>query len=188
MLFAKHKVRNLCRSTTQWSLSSISHDGRHLCTTKDQSQCWGDFPGGSDGNSCCLQCRRPWFNPWAGKIPWRRKWLPTPVLLPGKSHGRRSLVGYSPWGRKESDMTEQLHFYFSGNPDSCWCLTGSNFALVWLSFWHTASQEAYRWLQTLPILQGKFEQSLRFYSWWSMNWHHTGFCWEGTLQIPWKGS
>ena len=110
MLFAKHKVRNLCRSTTQWSLSSISHDGRHLCTTKDQSQCWGDFPGGSDGKSCCLQCRRPWFNPWAGKIPWRRKWLPTPVLLPGKSHGRRSLVGYSPWGRKESDMTEQLHF------------------------------------------------------------------------------
>ena len=44
------------------------------------------------------------------KIPWRRKWHPTPVLLPGKSHGRRSLVGYSPWGHKDSDMTEQLHF------------------------------------------------------------------------------
>ena len=42
--------------------------------------------------------------------PWRRKWQPTPVLLPGKSHGRRSLVGYSPCGSKESDMTEQLHF------------------------------------------------------------------------------
>ena len=41
--------------------------------------------------------------------PWRRKWQPTPVLLPGESHGRRSLVGYSPWGRKESDMTERLH-------------------------------------------------------------------------------
>ena len=41
---------------------------------------------------------------------WRRHWHPTPVLLPGKSHGRRSLVGYSPWGCKESDMTEQLHF------------------------------------------------------------------------------
>ena len=47
---------------------------------------------------------------WVGKIPWRRKWQPTPVLLPGESHGRRSLVGYSPWGRKESDMTEWLHF------------------------------------------------------------------------------
>ena len=44
-----------------------------------------------------------------GKILWKRKWQPTPVLLPGKSHGWRSLVGYSPWGRKGSDMTEQLH-------------------------------------------------------------------------------
>ena len=41
---------------------------------------------------------------------WRRKWQPTPVLLPGKFHGQRSLVGYSPWGCKELDMTEQLHF------------------------------------------------------------------------------
>ena len=41
---------------------------------------------------------------------WRRKWQPTPVFLPGKSHGWRSLVGYSPWGHKELDMTEQLHF------------------------------------------------------------------------------
>ena len=49
--------------------------------------------------------------PGSGKIPWRRKWQPTPVLLPGESHGGRSLVGYSPWGRKESDMTELLHFH-----------------------------------------------------------------------------
>ena len=42
---------------------------------------------------------------------WRRKWQPTPVLLPGKSHGQRSPVGYSPWGCKESDMTERLHFH-----------------------------------------------------------------------------
>ena len=43
---------------------------------------------------------------------WRRQWHPTPVLLPGKSHGWGSLVGCSPWGRKESDMTERLHFHF----------------------------------------------------------------------------
>ena len=49
------------------------------------------------------------FDPWVGKILWRRKWQPTPVFLPGKSHGQRSLVGYSPWGRKELDTTEQLH-------------------------------------------------------------------------------
>ena len=58
----------------------------------------------------CLQCGRPGFNPWLGQIPWRRKWQPTPVFLPGKSHGWRSLEGYSPWGHKESDMAERLHF------------------------------------------------------------------------------
>ena len=53
------------------------------------------------------KCR---FDPWVGKIPRRRKWQPTPVFFPGKFHGQRSLVGYSPWGPKESDMTECLHF------------------------------------------------------------------------------
>ena len=56
--------------------------------------------------SVCPQCGRPGFDPWVGNIPWRRKWQPTPVLLPGKFHRLRSLVGYSPWGRKESDTTE----------------------------------------------------------------------------------
>ena len=51
-----------------------------------------------------------WIDPWVGKIPWRRKWKPTSVFLPGKSHGQRSLVGYSPWGHKELDTTEWLHF------------------------------------------------------------------------------
>ena len=45
------------------------------------------------------------FDPWVGKIPWRREWQPTPVFLPGESYGQRRLVGYSPWGLKESDMT-----------------------------------------------------------------------------------
>ena len=63
----------------------------------------------------------------AFEICWRWQWHPTPVLLPGKSHGRRSLVGCSPWGREESDATEQLHFHFlfshigegNGNPLQC---------------------------------------------------------------------
>ena len=50
--------------------------------------------------------------PGLGRSPWRRKWQPTPVLLPGYSHGQRSLVGYSPWGHKESGWTERLHFHF----------------------------------------------------------------------------
>ena len=53
-------------------------------------------------------CRRPGFDPWVRKICWRRKWQLTPVFLPRKSHGWRSLVGYSPWDCKELDMTEQL--------------------------------------------------------------------------------
>ena len=48
----------------------------------------------------CLQCRRPSFNPWVGKIPLRRKQQPTPVFLPGESHGQRSPTGYSPWDHK----------------------------------------------------------------------------------------
>ena len=65
------------------------------------------FPGGSDGKEPAYQCRRCGFNPWVGKIPWRRKWQPTPVFLPGKVHGQRSLVGCSPWGGKELDIIYQ---------------------------------------------------------------------------------
>ena len=69
----------------------------------------------------------------------RRQWHPTPVLLPGKSHGRRSLVGCSPWGRCESDTTEQLRFHFSlscigegnGNPLQCSCLENPRDGEAW---------------------------------------------------------
>ena len=47
-----------------------------------------------------------WVNPWIGKIPWRREWLPTPVFFPGEFHGQRRLAGYSPWSSKETDTTE----------------------------------------------------------------------------------
>ena len=52
-----------------------------------------------------------WVQPLDPKDPWRRKWQPSSVLLPGESHGQRSLAGYSPWGRKESHMTEHTHTY-----------------------------------------------------------------------------
>ena len=65
----------------------------------------------SEESSC--QCRRRGFDPWFGKIPWKREWLLTLVFLPGKSHGQRSLESHSPLGHKESDMTERLkHFLF----------------------------------------------------------------------------
>ena len=76
---------------------------------------------------------------WAYAFWRRRQWHPTPVLLPGKSHGQRSLVGCSPWGRWESDMTERLHFHFSlwcigegnGNPLQCSCLENPRDGGAW---------------------------------------------------------
>ena len=65
------------------------------------------FPGGSESKESAHIARRPGFNPWFRKIPWRRKWQPTPVFLSGEFLGQRSLAGYSAWGHKESDMTKQ---------------------------------------------------------------------------------
>ena len=58
------------------------------------------FPGGSVVKKICLPVWEMQIRPWIGKIPWRRKWQPTPVFLPGKFHGQRFLAGYSLWGRK----------------------------------------------------------------------------------------
>ena len=79
---------------------------------------------------------------------WRRQWHPTPVLLPGKSHGQRSLVGYSPWGCEESDMTERLHFHFSlscigegnGNPLQCSCLGNPRDGGAWYAALYEVAQ------------------------------------------------
>ena len=81
---------------------------------------------------------------------WRRQWHPTPVLLPGKSRGWRSLVGYSPWGHEESDTTERLHFPFSlscigegnGNPLQCSCLENPRDGRAW---WAAVSGVAQSW-------------------------------------------
>ena len=70
-----------------------------------------ELPRRLSGKESTCQCRRHRFHPWVGKIPLRRKWQSTPVLLPGKFHGQKSLVGYSPWCHKELDTTEWLHFF-----------------------------------------------------------------------------
>ena len=87
------------------ALQRVRHD---LVTEQQQKGQWG-LPRGHSVKEPTCQCRRLQrccFAPWVGKIPWRRKWLTTPVFLPGRSHGRRSLVGYIVMGGKESDMTE----------------------------------------------------------------------------------
>ena len=61
------------------------------------------------GKESTRQCRRCGFNPWDRKIPWRRKWQPTPVFLPRKHHGHRSLVEYNPWDCKKIGLTYQVN-------------------------------------------------------------------------------
>ena len=108
------------------AISSQSHDQDQLlylqlqlkmCSTRPQGALFCgpitscSFPDGSADKESLLQCRRHRrhrFDPWVGKIPWRRKWQPTLVFLPGKSHGQRSVASYSPWGCKELDTTERL--------------------------------------------------------------------------------
>ena len=89
---------------------------------------------------------------------WRRQWHPTPVLLPGKSHGWRSLVGCGPWGHKESDTTERLPFHFSlscigggnGNPLQCSCLENPRDGEAWWAavYGVTQSQTRLKWLSS----------------------------------------
>ena len=93
---------------------------------------------------------------------WRRQWHPTPVLLPGKSHGRRSLVGCSPWDRWGSDTTERLHFDFSlscigegnGNPLQCSCLENPRNAGAWWAAVSGVAQSRTRlkWVSILYIM------------------------------------
>ena len=90
---------------------------------------WGRSPGGGNGSPlqpCCLENpmdRGAWratVSPWTGKISWRKKWQPTPVFLPGESHGQRSLVGYSPWGGKDfpGGSDSKASAYNVGDPGS----------------------------------------------------------------------
>ena len=72
--------------------------------------CYATYTLWPHGKESACQCRRHGFDPWSRKIPWRRKWQPTPVFLPGESHGQRNLVNYSPWSSqrfKHDLVTEQ---------------------------------------------------------------------------------
>ena len=114
---------------------------------------------------------------------WRRQWHPTPVLLPGKSHGRRSLVGCSPWGRWGSDMTERLHFHFllacigegNGNPLQCSCLENPGDGGAW---WAAISgvAQSWTWLKWLSsssylLLDGKNKSFVNFIMLLTQQWN-----------------
>jgi len=91
------------------SLSQITSDILRWCAstsgTNRQTCNLYRLPRWLSGKESACQCRRCCFDPWVGKIPWRRKWQPTPVFLLGESHRQRSLVGNGPWGQRQLDTT-----------------------------------------------------------------------------------
>ena len=92
----------------------------------------------------CPLCGRPTLDSWARKIPWRRKWQPTPVFLPGEFHGQRSLVGYSPWSCKELDMTEWLTGEGNGSPLQYSCLENPTDGGAWWAAVHWVAKSRTR--------------------------------------------
>ena len=119
-----HPARLLCPSDFPGKNTSCCLAAKSCLTLFNPMYCKvSGFLDGVNGKEPSCQCRRhkrfrP--NPWVGKIPWRRAWQPTPVFLPGESHGQRSLVGYSPWGHKGSDTMEATqHIAHSGTGVFC---------------------------------------------------------------------
>ena len=130
----------------------MCHTWAHRDNTNPEGTFWKEGDGSrrkthQGGRVACFQwtahsriCSQDWLaSSWFQNDQGIRQWHPTPVLLPGKSHGRRSLVGCSPWGRWESDTTEWLHFHFSllcfgegnGNPLQCSCLENPRDGEAW---------------------------------------------------------
>ena len=102
---------------------------------------------------------------------WRRQWEPTPVLLPGKSHGRRSLVSWSPWGHEESDTTERLHFHFSlscigegnGNPLQCSCLENPRDVGAWWAAVCGVARVGHDWRDLAAAVAAAAELVFRYF-------------------------
>ena len=109
------------------------------------------------------------FDIWGTSRKEGRQWQPTPILLPGKSHGQRSLVGCSPWGRGESDKTERIHFHFSlsftgegnGNPLQCSCLEHPRNGGAWWAAIYGVAQSR-TWLKRLSSSSSSNLQSEQY--------------------------
>ena len=133
---------------------------------------------------------------------WRRRWHPTPVLLPGESHGRRSMVGYSPWGLEESDTTERLHFHFSlscigeenGNPLQCSCLENPRHGRAWWAAVYVGSHRVgHDWSDLAAAVAWGGSRKAERWKGWSVTWVISGrarrLLWLGWIWVgmdePW---
>ena len=134
------------------------------------------FPNGTRGEESTCQCKRHTrhrFDPWIGKIPWRKKWQPSPVFLPGEPHGHRSLASYSLWSQRELDMPEQLTPSQASNLGLPYCrqipynlsLQGS------CSHWESlVVSRTLRMLETVPD-HIDFSRWLNHCRWWLQPWN-----------------
>ena len=128
-------------------------------------------------SSCqCTGHRRCKFSQWVGKIPWRRKWQPTPEFLPGEFHEQRRLVGYSSWSRKELDMTEQLGthnwaliYFLNNSPDFHIIPSITSFWIISLMIYNQVSWIykilIHEWWLLSVSLQNQSVVMHTFYSW-----------------------
>ena len=138
----------------------------------------GRFLGGGHGNPLQCSClenphrqrSQAGYSPWGCKeSDMAKQWYPTPVLLPGKSHGWRSLVGCSPWGLEESDRTERCHFHFSlscigegnGKPLQCSCLQDPRDGGAWWAAVYGVAQSRTR-LKRLSSRRGDINTALTY--------------------------
>ena len=99
MVWSHLSSHHACCQKHPLVLSSQAVNGLARCHSGEESACQ------------CSFCKRCGFEPWVRKIPWSKKWQPTPLFLPKKSHGERKLAGYSPWGCKTLNTTERLSIY-----------------------------------------------------------------------------
>ena len=108
--YFSHHFPSVCLSIKKNALKEVHVEHTWVCS----SVSFPGFPAGASGKEPACQCRRlkrHGFNPCVGKIPWRRKCQPTPVVFPGESHGQRSLVGCSPWrvGKSQTRLSTRTH-------------------------------------------------------------------------------
>ena len=124
---------------------------------------WKGFPGGASGKEPAYQCRRhkgPGFDPWVGKISWRRAWQPTPVFLPGVSHGQRSQVGCNPESRKvghDWSTTAGMHTYncscllYINDYEYRFCLENPVDGGAWWAVVHGVARVGHDWATSLSL-------------------------------------
>ena len=100
VILTLNHMRGMQRNDSPLHLPSLFQNSPAVCLSVFDFFIFPDGTGGKEPACHWRRLKRCGFNPWVRKIPWRRKWQPTPVFLPGESHGQRSLMNYSPWGRR----------------------------------------------------------------------------------------